>query len=283
MSKPIIPMNTSNEVGHYRALLNCQTYDGSYVSFCTEVQPSIVDQTRWVVLNLHTTNTPGDSVTETIITVQGNFSAHYPAERVTVSLSVHHDAAERGPAFSATVASSDAVHKTITTLVDVDAAAIVRWSSDSVQVWSERPWSNDGTQAAEVFHARATVRVTFADLTALAPWIEDVVAIDGVSVDSLDWALTAARLTATTTEVRSRAVQDAVTKATVYAQALGLATVRAIAVADPGMLGDQVQGSNPVAAKFSRVAASSDGTPALSLTPEQIEVTAAVDARFIAI
>ena len=222
-------------------------------------------------------------MTETTITVQGNFSAHYPAERATLSLSAHHEAAERGPAFSATVASSDAVRECITRLGDAAAAAIARWSSDSIQVWTERPWTQDGTPAAEVFHARITTRVTFADLSALAPWVEEVVAIDGVTIDSLDWALTPARLTATTTEVRSRAVQDAVTKATVYAQALGLATVRAIAVADPGMLGDQVQGNNLVAAKFSRAAASADGTPALSLTPEQIEVTASVDARFIAI
>jgi uncharacterized protein YggE len=284
MSKPIIPMVTSfSEVGHYRALLNCQPYNGSYVSFCTNVQPSIVDQTRWVVLTLYMTNSAGDPVADTIITVQGNFSALYPPERVTVSLSLHHDAAERGPAFSATVASSNEVHNSINRLVDVDAAAIVRWSSDSVQVWSERPWTSDGTLTAEVFHARATVSVTFGTIASLAPWIEEVVALSGVNVDALEWALTPARLTATTTEVRSRAVQDAVTKATVYAQALGLATVRAIAVADPGMLGDQVQGSAPVAAKFSRMATSTEGAPALSLTPEQIEVTAAVDARFVAL
>jgi uncharacterized protein YggE len=284
MSKPIIPMVTSfSEVGHYRALLNCQTYNGSYVSFCTKVQPSIVDQTRWVVLTLYMTNSAGDPVADTIITVQGKFSALYPPERVTVSLSLHHDAAERGPAFSATVASSNEVHNSINRLVDVDAAAIVRWSSDSVQVWSERPWTSDGTLAAEVFHARATVSVTFGTIASLAPWIEEVVALSGVNIDALEWALTPARLTATTTEVRSRAVQDAVTKATVYAQALGLATVRAIAVADPGMLGDQVQGNAPVAAKFSRTATSTEGAPALSLTPEQIEVTAAVDARFVAL
>jgi uncharacterized protein YggE len=222
-------------------------------------------------------------MTETIITVQGNFAANYPAERATVSISVHHEAAERGTAFSATVAASDAVRKRIEHEVDAAPAAIARWSSDSVQVWTERPWTQDGTPAAAVFHARTTTRVTFADLTMLAAWIEEVAAIDGINVDTLEWSLTPTRLTATTTEVRSRAVQDAVTKATVYAQALGLATVRAIAVSDPGMLGDQVQGTTAVAAKFSRVASVSDGSPTLSLTPEQIEVTAAVDARFIAI
>ncbi|PRY69515.1 hypothetical protein B0I08_102190 [Glaciihabitans tibetensis] len=222
-------------------------------------------------------------MTETIITVQGNFSALYPAERVKVSLSVHHEAPERGPAFSAAVASAQVVRESIERVQDASAEAIARWSSDSVQVWTERVWSNDGQPGAQVFHARVTATVTFGDFAALAPWIEEVAAVDGVAVDALEWALTPARLTGATTEVRSRAVQDAVTKATVYAQALGLATVRAIAVADPGMLGEQGQGgANPVA-KFSRVASVSQSEPALSLTPEQIEVSAEVDARFTAV
>jgi uncharacterized protein YggE len=220
-------------------------------------------------------------VTETTITVQGTFTAHHPAERATVSLAVHHESVERAAAFSSAVSSVDEVRASISALVDVAVPAIERWSSDSVQVYTERPWSTDGTPGTEVVHARVSVRATFADLDALAPWIEQVAAIDGVAVESLEWTLTPAKHTAVTTEVRSRAVQDAVTKATVYAQALGLASVRAIALADPGMLGDQAQGGSPVAAKFSRSMAA-DGSPALSLTPDQIEVTATVDARFIA-
>ena len=72
------------------------------------------------------------------------------------------------------------------------------------------------------------------------------------------------------------------TKATVYAQALGLATVRAIAVADPGMLGDQTSPLSPATFAMDARMAKSSGDPQLSVNPEDIEVTALVDARFLA-
>jgi uncharacterized protein YggE len=68
-----------------------------------------------------------------------------------------------------------------------------------------------------------------------------VSSVDSVTVGSIDWALTEARTTGVTAEVRSRAVKDAVAKASVYAQSIGLGSVTAVAIADPGMLGDQVQ------------------------------------------
>jgi uncharacterized protein YggE len=220
---------------------------------------------------------------ETTITVQGSFSQRYPAELATVSLAVHHESAERSAAFSAAVASADAVHNSINRQVDVAAPAIVRWSSDSVQVWSERPWTAEGTPAAPVFHARVTVRATFGDLSAIASWIEEVAAVDGVVVESLEWSLEPHTLAEATNDVRARAVHDAVAKATVYARALGLATVRAVALADPGMLGDQGRGSETVSAKFSRTAMAVDGSPGLSLTPEPVEIAATIDGRFIAV
>ncbi len=62
--------------------------------------------------------------------------------------------------------------------------------------------------------------------------------LDDVDRASLTWDLTDATRTSANTEVRSRAVKDAVAKAAVFAQAVGLGSVTAIALADPGMLGD---------------------------------------------
>lgn len=125
----------------------------------------------------------------------------------------------------------------------------------------------------------------FRNFTALSTSIELLAAIDGVSIDSLSWALTDGRTTTVTAEVRSRAVKDAVAKASVYAQSIGLGTVRAVAVADPGMLGDQVRGGGGEGAVYlARASKSMDSAnePSLSLKPEDIEVSAVVDARFIA-
>ena len=86
-------------------------------------------------------------------------------------------------------------------------------------------------------------------------------------------------------EVRSRAVKDAVAKASVYAQSIGLGSVTAVAIADPGMLGDQVRGGGDAAAvSFMRAKAGGAGAsePTLSLKPEDIEVASVVDARFVA-
>lgn len=220
---------------------------------------------------------------QTTITVQGTFSAFYPAERATVGVVAQHESSTRDQAFSATLEAAETVRTAIREVEASDSAVISRWSSNSVQVWSERPWQPDGQRGEQQFFAREDFSVTFADFSMLAAWVETVVAIDGVSVATVEWSLTPGRKTSATTEVRSRAVQDARTKATVYAQALGLGSIRAIAVADPGMLGDQVRGSTPETAMFSRVSATGDsGETRLTLTPEKIEVSAAVDARFAA-
>lgn len=220
---------------------------------------------------------------QTTITVQGTFSAFYPAERATIAVVVQHESSTRDQAFSAALDAAEAVRVTIREVEVADSAVISRWSSNTVQVWSERPWLQDGSRGEQQFFAREDFSVTFADFTMLAAWIESVVAVDGVNVASIEWSLTPGRKTSATTEVRSRAVQDARTKATVYAQALGLGSVRAIAVADPGMLGDQVRGATSEAPMFARVASAGDaGDSRLALVPEKIEVSATVDARFAA-
>jgi uncharacterized protein YggE len=225
-------------------------------------------------------------MTETVITVQGRFSAFYPAERATVEVSVHREAARRQPAFAGTLAASETVRESIVALNDHSAGPVTWWASDSIQVWTEKPWNNEGKQLPPVFHARIGFTVKFSDFDALAQWIEAVSATDSVSIGQVTWALTEARTTEVTAEVRSRAVKDAVAKASVYAQSIGLGSVHAVAIADPGMLGDQVHGGGGQEAAYMRVAKIGGGgggsEPALSLKPEDIEVSAVVDARFIA-
>ena len=224
-------------------------------------------------------------MTETIITVQGRFSAFYPAERATVEVSVHHEAPKRQTAFDATTAASEVVRENIEALHDPAVGPITWWASDSVQVWNEKPWSNEGKQLPTVFHARVGFTAKFSDFAALTRWIEAVSSVPSVTVGSIDWALTEARTTGVTAEVRSRAVKDAVAKASVYAQSIGLGTVKAVAIADPGMLGDQVHGgggSPEVAVMRAKSSDTGSSEPGLSLKPEDIEVSAVVDARFVA-
>ncbi|MES2093848.1 MAG: SIMPL domain-containing protein [Actinomycetota bacterium] len=177
---------------------------------------------------------------------------------------------------------SSTVRSLVTALHSPSDGPVTWWSSESIQVWSSTPWSQDGVQLPPVFHSRATFSVKFSDFAAMAEWIERVAVLDGLTVGGVSWALTEGRKTAVIAEVRSRAVKDAVAKASVYAQSIGLGTVRAVALADPGMLGDRV-GASEVGAShsLSRMTASGVG-PELSLSPEDIEVDAVVDARFVA-
>ena len=82
-------------------------------------------------------------------------------------------------------------------------------------------------------------------------------------------------------EARRRAVENAVAKATVYATSLGLSTVRPVALADPGMLGDGSAPVQPAQPLFARAALDSAGE-SLTLKPEEIVITVQVHARFAA-
>ena len=225
-------------------------------------------------------------MTETTITVQGRHTSYHPAERATLRMSVHADGPKRDPVFAAATSSAELVRDRIGALHDADAGPITWWSSDSVQVWDDRPWNQEGKQLPLVFHARIDFIAKFSDFAQLATFVEQVAGLGGASINQLEWALTQNSLVAATAEVRSRAVKDAVAKATVYAQSIGLGTVRATAIADPGMLGDQVGASGDAiqfASSTRRLMAQGDtATPELSLKPEDIEVSAVVDARFVA-
>ena len=228
-------------------------------------------------------------MTDTIITVQGEFSAWYPAERATVSASVHVDGAKRDAVFQRAVAASDTLRTLIESDYDKADGPITWWSSDSVRVWSERPWNNEGKQLPPVYHSAVDFTAKFKDFDVLARWVESAAAIDGVTVGSISWDLTEATRTSATVEVRSRAVKDAVAKASVFAQSIGLGKVTAIALADPGMLGDPSSGGggnpSPVFARGAMMKAQaydSAGAPTLALKPEEIAVASVVDARFIA-
>ena len=224
---------------------------------------------------------------ETTITVQGEFSAWYPAERATVAASVLTNGPERDDVFTRAVESSDALRNLIESIHDKAAGPITWWSSDSVRVWSERPWNGQGKQLKAVFHAAVDFSAKFSDFDALARWVESAAGIDAVTVSSIAWNLTDTTRTSATVEVRSRAVKDAVAKATVFAQSIGLGSVTAIALADPGMLGDPSGsggGMRPVSARsaMSSTMIGGPGVPELALKPEEISVASIVDARFIA-
>lgn len=218
----------------------------------------------------------------TVITVQGHFTAYYPAERATVRLAVTFDGAKRETVLASATAAVQTVTESVKRLHDPDAGPVTWWSSDRVRVWAERPWNSEGKQLAPVHHAAIALKVKFKDFDALADWLAEAATVPGVQVSGIDWTLTEAKRTSVTTEVRSRAVKDAADKARVFAQAIGLGQVTATAIADPGMLGVSGDGAAPAPSmmRAAAFAAPPSGGASFDFTPEDIEVTASVDARF---
>jgi len=221
---------------------------------------------------------------ETIITVQGTATDWVDAERATVTVEVAHDGPKREPVFEATKTVAAQV---TAALAELEGGAVTRWSSDRIRVWSNRPWNNEGKQLAPVYYAALSATARFQDFDALAGFVERFSTVTGVTIAGISWDLTEERRLAVTTDIQSRAVQDATIKATTYARAAGLARVAAVAIAAPGMLGDgsgaqpgfsvgQARGSSKM------MMAMDAGAPALEFTPDRIEVSASVDVRFVA-
>jgi len=221
------------------------------------------------------------AMSETVITVQGTASDWFDAERATVTVQVSHDGPKREPVFQATTTVAAQV---TAAFEDLEGTAVTRWSSDRIRVWSNRPWNNEGTQLAPVYYAALTATARFRDFDALADVVERFATVTGVTIASIAWDLTEERRLAATGDIQTRAVHDATVKATTYARAAGLTSVTPLAIADPGMLGDS--GGTPDyprgrgAAAPMMMKAMDAGAPELEFTPDRIEVSASVDARF---
>ncbi|GAA4696875.1 SIMPL domain-containing protein [Nocardioides conyzicola] len=218
---------------------------------------------------------------ETVITVQGSYDSFHPAERATVTVTVGFEGPERSSVVAGTTQGTTALVAGIAARHDPSHGPVTWYSTDRIRVWSNRPFNDKGEQKPLVHHASTTTRVKFRDFDDLAVWVERAAAHRGVRIDGIEWALTAQTKQGAIGAARTRAVEEARRKAETYAGALGLGDLRCVAVADPGMLGDNTTStSGGGQAMFSRAAKAEAG--GLAFTPEDIAVSATVDARFVA-
>ena len=216
----------------------------------------------------------------TEITVRGSFAAFERPERGTVHATIAYGGPAMEPVYSRVARDLDAVKASIAPLDNKDNGPITWWSADQLRTWSNRPWNKDGKQLPLVHHASVGFEVKFRDFGVLSRWVgEHIANTEGFRVTHVEWALTAKRREALQKEVRTRAARDAVTRAQEYADALGLGQIRPVAIADAGMFGKRPENGPSVA--YMRASAVG-GAPEVELVPEHIEVSAEVDARFVA-
>lgn len=212
------------------------------------------------------------------ITVRGTSSALRRPERATIFLAVAMVAPDQQQVYAAAANSASVVSGRLREMFDPGRGPVTSWSSDQIRTWASRPWSNEGQHLPLVYHAHVGFQATFSDFTQLAGWLAQIVELGGVSVDRVEWSLTDASRDALTREVRAAAVRDARDKAQMYADALTLGAVRVVALADQGMLEDGAPG--PVVPQpFARASMAAEAAQ-IDLVPEDVTVSAAVDARF---
>ncbi len=213
------------------------------------------------------------------ITVRGSAELRYPAERAITSLVAAIEGPDKRAVFDDAVALQEPLVQQLRDLVDRDA--VTTWSSEQVRVFSHRPWLGDGQRGDLTHVARLDVSAEFTDFERLSGFLDYWAGRDGVEVGSVRWDVTPRHRRSYEAEARKAAVDDAVSKAQAYADAVRRGRVVAVQLADPGML----DGPAEHAPEPTRMAATFEGAgdePGLDLTPDEIVIHVAVDARFTA-
>ncbi len=219
-------------------------------------------------------------MSDVVISVRGEHETRVPAELGVATVSVRLDGPDRAAVFAQ---ASTLAERLVAELADAQQrGTVAQWSSERVSVWSDRPWSQDGTQLPLVHHAAMSTRSEFTDFAALSEWITAVSEREGVAVDGISWELTPATARTTESEVAQAAVGVAMQRATAYAAALGLSSVRPSEIADAGLLKSAEAAMGKQAVAMRAFADSAGGGGGLQLEPRPIRVAATVEARFLA-
>ncbi|WP_370290830.1 SIMPL domain-containing protein [Nocardioides sp.] len=218
--------------------------------------------------------------TQVELVVRGAATRRHPAEVGTVTGAV--EAADADPR-TAIDRVRVGIGALADSLADQQASGVVRWSTGELRTWVEQPWSADGTPQAVVHHASCGFSAAFEVTDAPGVWLGERLGHgDGLVVHQVAWELAPATRSELEHAVRRDAVQDAASRAQDYADALGLESVRPVAVADAGLLhGAGTGGGAGGDQAMFRLAASADGA-GVPLDPAQVEISCSIDARFVA-
>jgi uncharacterized protein len=223
-------------------------------------------------------------MSDVVITVRGEHETRTAPDFAVAHLTVQTEGLERGPVVERVAALADPVRTDLE--ARQEAGSLREWSSQRVSVWSDRPWGPDGTRLAPVHHASVDMTATFADVAALSWWATSVAELEGVQLGWIDWQLEPAHRAEIERGVAAEAVRSAVTRAQAYARAIGFSTVTPLEIADLGLLArpgtDAAPQPRMMKAAMAMEAYDTGGGPAVQLRPEDIVISAAVEARFSA-
>ncbi len=218
-------------------------------------------------------------MSDVTITVRGENEARVVPERATIRVTVRTEGPERTSVVDQLMRLAEPVRTSITERKE--AGTVADWSSKRLAVSADRPWNSEGKRLALVYRASVDFSATFTDPSELSIWVSDISAWDGVEVGWVDWHLTAQTRARVEREVASSAVSVAVARAEAYAAALRLASVTPIEIADVGLISHgQTPGAPQMMKARGAAFAAADSAPSMEYEPDEIVVSATVEARF---
>ncbi|MDV2476162.1 SIMPL domain-containing protein [Rhodococcus zopfii] len=225
---------------------------------------------------------------ELTVTVAGHAEREYAPNRCTVALQVHADGATREQAADPVARAVAALTGLVTEMRERPGNPVKRWTFDQVRHSRYRPYSNEGATLPWRYTSAASITVTFHDFDAIGAFVDRVSGFEAVTVADLRWWIGRRSRQKKLARVRDLAVQNALDKAKGYTKSLGYSTFRAVAIADPGMLGlptppAPYPGGGPVMRSEMHAgltSTSEESGPAFTLEPDRISITADVEARF---
>lgn len=220
-------------------------------------------------------------MSEVTITVRGENEARVAPERATIHVSVRAEGPQRTDVVDRAMRLAEPVRSGIGERQD--AGTILEWNSKRLAVRAERPWNDQGKQLAPVYYASIDFAATFTEASELSIWASEISSWDGVEIGWVDWHLTPQTRADLEREVASSAVGAAVQRAQSYAAALGLESVTPLEIADTGLISrEAAPGVHMMKARGAAFSASAAGGPAMEYEPEDIVISATVEARFTA-
>src|SRR4051794_28801882 len=204
------------------------------------------------------------------ITVRGSAERRHAAETADVLMAAAIEGADKAKVFADAVAIQDPVSSQLRELVDL--GGVTTWSSDKVRVFSHRPWDEQGKRGEMVHVARVEVEAEFVDFERLSGFLDYWSGVEGVEITGLQWDVTLKNRRIYEAEVRKAAVDDAVLKAQIYANAVRRGKVIAEQISDPGMLSGPPDEPGPRLMAKMASADMSGGAPSLDLSPDEITI-----------
>ncbi|WP_460802178.1 SIMPL domain-containing protein [Microbacterium sp. GXF6406] len=218
-------------------------------------------------------------MSDVTITVRGDNEIRVTPERATIHLTVSSDGHDRAAVVTEALSRAEPLRAGLEERVE--AGTLVEWSSKRLSVRGDRPWNNEGKRLATVYRASVDFTATFAEASELSLWASEMSGEDGLKIGHVSWALTPHTRARIEQEVAAAAVGVAVARAEAYAAALGLTSVVPQEIADVGMI-SAPRAAQPGLQVRAAAFAAAESAPAMSYEPDDIVVSATVEARFTA-